>query len=131
MRSSRAYAVLAYVLFSLSFLAAAMPGGAPPPTTKTVTVTAPAPTVTTVSQCNTGPIQCCDQVESASSAAGSLLLELLGIVLSDLNVLLGLGCSPITVIGVGAGGACSASPVCCENNSVGGLISIGCIPITL
>ena len=54
----------------------------------------------------------------ASSAAGSLLLGLLGIVLSDLNVLLGIDCSPISVIGVGSGSACNASPVCCQNNAI-------------
>lgn len=69
---ARAYTAL-YVLLSLSVLAAAKPWGAPPPTTTTVTVTAPAPTVTTVSQCNTGPIQCCQQVESVS-CPGMLIL---------------------------------------------------------
>jgi hypothetical protein len=46
------------------------------------------------------------------------LLGLLGIVLTDLTALVGLGCSPISVIGVGSGSACSATPVCCENNDV-------------
>ncbi|KAI0777859.1 fungal hydrophobin-domain-containing protein [Irpex lacteus] len=125
-----------YALFAFSVLAVATPWGAPPtttpPPTKTITVTAP-PSTTTISagNCNTGPIQCCQSTESASSVAGGLLLGLLGIVLSDLNVLLGLNCSPISVIGVGTGGTCNASPVCCQNNAVGGLISIGCIPIEL
>lgn len=39
-------------------------------------------------------------------------------VLQDLSVLLGLGCSPISVVGVGSGSACDASPVCCQNNAV-------------
>ncbi|KAK1216819.1 sc3 hydrophobin [Marasmius sp. AFHP31] len=80
--------------------------------------------------CNTGPIQCCNSVTKASDGAAAGILGLLGIVLQDLNVLVGLQCSPITVIGGGNGG-CSANPVCCENNSHGGLISIGCIPISL
>ncbi|KAI0371976.1 hypothetical protein BV20DRAFT_941118, partial [Pilatotrama ljubarskyi] len=59
------------------------------------------------------------------------LLGLLGIVLGDITGLIGLGCSPISVVGVGSGNACSANAVCCENNSVGGLLSIGCLPIEL
>ncbi|OJT07731.1 Fruiting body protein SC3 [Trametes pubescens] len=119
---------------SLAVLAVATPmevkrGGAPP-ATKTVTVTAPPPTSTPTSTCSTGPIQCCNSLESASSPAGSLLLGLLGVVLQGVDVLLGLDCSPISVIGVG-GGNCNANVVCCENNSVGGLISIGCVPIIL
>ena len=61
---ARVYATILYVFFSVSLLAVATPWGVPTTTTPTVTVTvtAPAPTVTTVSQCNTGSIQCCDQV---------------------------------------------------------------------
>ncbi|KAJ3718144.1 hydrophobin, partial [Lentinula raphanica] len=80
--------------------------------------------------CTTGPIQCCDSTETAGSSAGSSLLGLLGIVIEDLNVLLGINCSPITIIGA-SGSSCSAQTVCCEDNAVGGLISIGCIPIFL
>ncbi|KAI0770144.1 hydrophobin, partial [Fomes fomentarius] len=81
--------------------------------------------------CNTGPVQCCNSVESADSAAGSAILSLLGIVLQDVTANIGLDCSPLSVVGVGSGSACKASPVCCENNNVGGLISIGCLPIEL
>ena len=48
----------------------------------------------------------------------SLLLGLLGIVLDGVDALVGLDCSPITVIGVGTGNECSAEAVCCENNNV-------------
>ncbi|KAH7884679.1 hydrophobin 2 [Phlebopus sp. FC_14] len=95
------------------------------------TGTAAAPSSTNAepaSQCNTGPIQCCN---SASDPSVIPLLGLLGIDLSDLNVLVGLTCSPITVIGTGLGGSCSADPVCCENNNFDGLISIGCTPINI
>ncbi|KAF9061198.1 hydrophobin, partial [Rhodocollybia butyracea] len=80
------------------------------------------------SQCTTGPIQCCQSVEAANSGAGEALLGLLGIVLNDVDVLLGITCSGINVAG---GGTCTAQAVCCQNNAVGGLISIGCIPVTL
>ncbi|KAI0691972.1 fungal hydrophobin [Cerioporus squamosus] len=82
------------------------------------------------SSCSTGDLQCCDSTQTASSPAALATLALLGIVLQDLNVLVGLTCSPITVIGVGSG-SCSATAVCCEDNSHGGLISIGCVPVTL
>ena len=54
----------------------------------------------------------------ASSAAGAALLGLLGVVLQDTNLLIGLDCSPLTVVGVGSGNACSANVVCCENNNI-------------
>nr|VWO94198.1 Hydrophobin-like protein MPG1 [Ganoderma boninense] len=81
--------------------------------------------------CSTGAVQCCNSTVEANSASGNLLLGLLGIVLGDITGLIGLNCSPLTVIGVGSGNACSAQAVCCTNNNVGGLISIGCVPITL
>ncbi|KAI0330322.1 fungal hydrophobin [Cubamyces sp. BRFM 1775] len=111
-----------YFVLSLSILAAAMPGGSP--------TSAPASTPTG-SSCSTGPVQCCNSVESSNSAAASLLLGLLGIVLGDITGLIGLDCSPINVVGVGSGNACSSNVVCCTNNNVGGLISIGCLPISL
>ncbi|EIN04965.1 fungal hydrophobin, partial [Punctularia strigosozonata HHB-11173 SS5] len=87
-------------------------------------------TSVTVSQCNTSSIQCCNSVQSSSSQSSDLLLGLLGIVLDTVDGLIGIGCSPISVLGLGNGG-CNASPVCCENNSFGGLISIGCVVIQL
>ncbi|KII84744.1 hypothetical protein PLICRDRAFT_80096, partial [Plicaturopsis crispa FD-325 SS-3] len=88
----------------------------------------PVSTVTTpASQCNTGGLQCCKTVESSKSKDASALLVLLGIVTKD--VLVGLGCSPISVIGGGAN--CVQQPVCCENNNFSGLINIGCTPINL
>ncbi|CDO77000.1 hypothetical protein BN946_scf184298.g27 [Trametes cinnabarina] len=79
--------------------------------------------------CNTGPIQCCNQVGKANEGLFGSILGLLGIIV-DPDVLVGLQCSGISGVGVG-GSSCSATPVCCENNSEGGLISIGCIPIIL
>ncbi|KAK7449221.1 hypothetical protein VKT23_013366 [Stygiomarasmius scandens] len=82
------------------------------------------------SQCTTGPVQCCNSVESADGATASKLLGLLGVVLQDVNVLVGITCSPISVIGVG-GNSCSANPVCCEDNSFHGVVSVGCVPVDL
>ncbi|KAK7033558.1 hypothetical protein VNI00_012782 [Paramarasmius palmivorus] len=81
-------------------------------------------------ECNTGPIQCCQSTGTADDKTIAGLLSLVGVVVQDLNVLIGVTCSPITVIGAGGAG-CSASPVCCENNSFHGLISIGCVPVNV
>ncbi|KAI0653913.1 fungal hydrophobin-domain-containing protein [Cubamyces menziesii] len=81
--------------------------------------------------CSTGAIQCCNSVVDSNSASANILLGLLGIVLGDITGLIGLDCSPINVVGIGSGNACSANAVCCTNNNVGGLLSIGCLPIEL
>ncbi|KAJ3491685.1 hypothetical protein NLI96_g533 [Meripilus lineatus] len=109
---SRATAVLAAVAAISASFVAAMPAAA------------------TDGNCSTGPIQCCSQTQTAG-AGGPItsLLNLLNIVVPA-DVLVGLDCSPINVIGVGQS-QCSASPVCCQNNNVGGLLSVGCVPVQL
>ncbi|KAL5514050.1 hypothetical protein ACEPAG_2811 [Sanghuangporus baumii] len=92
-------------------------------------VATPAP-VPAENQCNTGALQCCDSVQQADSPAASQLLGLLGVVVQGVDALVGITCSPISVIGIGSAG-CSASPVCCTDNSFNGLISLGCVPINL
>ncbi|KDQ62773.1 hypothetical protein JAAARDRAFT_190053 [Jaapia argillacea MUCL 33604] len=82
-------------------------------------------------QCTTGALECCNSVEAASSPAAAAVIKSLGIVVQDVNALVGLTCSPITAVGVGSGTACSASPVCCTDNSWGSAISLGCLPVTL
>ncbi|KAI1784171.1 fungal hydrophobin-domain-containing protein [Ganoderma leucocontextum] len=82
--------------------------------------------------CNTGPMQCCNTVgQSNDPAVTQGLPALLQVVLRGLNVPIGLNCDPITVIGAGFSSSCKAQPVCCENNSVGGLVNIGCVPVSL
>ncbi|THU90445.1 fungal hydrophobin [Dendrothele bispora CBS 962.96] len=82
------------------------------------------------SQCTTGPIECCDSVQPASSDAVSKVLATIGVVLQDVNVDVGLTCSPVSVIGVG-GNSCSASPVCCEDKTFAPLAAINCVPVDL
>lgn len=98
------FAKLSTALLALPLLAVATPWGSPTttsPVTTTVTVTATA-TPTSVSQCTTGSVQCCNSVESASDPAASLLLGLLGVVVQGVDVLVGITCTPIDVIGVGS-----------------------------
>ncbi|RDX54528.1 fungal hydrophobin, partial [Lentinus brumalis] len=82
-------------------------------------------------KCSTGPIQCCQQTQKADDPAMSAILALLGIDVQDIDALVGLDCNPITVIGVGTGNECNAQAVCCDNNNVGGLVSLGCVPVTV
>ncbi|PPQ78315.1 hypothetical protein CVT25_011686 [Psilocybe cyanescens] len=99
------------------------------------------------SQCNTGDLQCCDTVTTANSAAASKIISLLGIVVQDVTAVVGLTCSPISVIGVSGNSwyaplffvtfnvltddGSTAQPVCCENNSFNGVIAIGCTPVNV
>lgn len=85
------------------------------------------------SSCGNGnTMQCCNQTYTTTSTNINYLEGLLGIVLSgNLGSLLGLNCSPITVLGVGSGTSCTQQTVCCDNVTFNGLINIGCINISL
>ncbi|OJT07045.1 Fruiting body protein SC3 [Trametes pubescens] len=69
-------------------------------------------------KCSTGPIQCCNQVQKATDPTASALLSLLGVVVQGVDVLVGLDCSPISVVGIASGNSCNAHAVCCENNDL-------------
>ncbi|KAJ7577624.1 hydrophobin 2 [Mycena floridula] len=77
--------------------------------------------------CSSGPVQCCNTVESAQQAQG--ILGALGIIIGDIAGQVGLGCAPVSIFGASAG-QCNTNTVCCEDNSHS-LISLGCVPITL
>ncbi|KAI0350778.1 fungal hydrophobin [Trametes cingulata] len=116
-------------LSALAILAVATPNNTPTP---------PVPTAPAApgggagaGSCSTGELQCCQSVESADSAAVAPILHALGVVLQDLNVPVGLSCSGITGVGVGGSDSCSANTVCCDDNSFGGLLAIGCLPAAL
>ncbi|KAG9311537.1 hydrophobin [Chiua virens] len=83
------------------------------------------------SQCNTGPVTCCDKVQSVQEA--NPLLGLLGLadVAAAVGANVGLNCNPITVIGTGSGAQCQQQPVCCEQNDYNGLVNLGCSPVNL
>ncbi|KAI0674326.1 fungal hydrophobin-domain-containing protein [Trametes maxima] len=115
-----------YFMLYLALLAVAMPGGSPHPTT-TITATPPA---STGSLCSTGSLKCCQSIGKANPVFGTIL-GLLQVVVDSVDSLLGFQCSPIKIVGLGSDSDCAANVVCCENNSVGGLISVGCIPIIL
>ncbi|TEB20983.1 fungal hydrophobin [Coprinellus micaceus] len=109
------FKALVALFFVAAVTASPLPGGAPVPA---------------ASQCNTGPVQCCNSVQSASSNPVQALLGLLGIAVGDVDLLVGLTCSPISIIGL-PGNSCSAQPVCCTNNNFNGVVALGCSPINL
>ncbi|KAF5343580.1 hypothetical protein D9758_012980 [Tetrapyrgos nigripes] len=94
------------------------------------TLAVAAPTSSSGGQCNVGPLQCCNSVQSAQSPSVASLAGLLGIVLDPITGLVGLNCDPINVLGIG-GNNCAAQPVCCTGNKFGGLIALGCSPINV
>ncbi|KAH7913048.1 fungal hydrophobin-domain-containing protein [Hygrophoropsis aurantiaca] len=110
---SRIFAVVFFLLFAL--LAAA----------------SPAREIAARGQCNTGSIQCCNTLQSASSNQVAGLLGLLGIVVGDITGQVGLNCSPVDVIGLGSGATCNQEPVCCTNNQFNGLVNLGCSPLNI
>ncbi|KAF5310747.1 hypothetical protein D9619_007785 [Psilocybe cf. subviscida] len=83
-------------------------------------------------QCNTGSLECCQSTQDSKSIDGTLLglLTLLGVNVGSLTALVGVTCSPISVVGI-SGTSCSAQPVCCTNNSFNGVVALGCTPINL
>ncbi|KAJ7610427.1 hypothetical protein FB45DRAFT_1066217 [Roridomyces roridus] len=73
--------------------------------------------------------QCCTSVQHSNSNAVSAIAGLLGLDLSGLNVPIGLGCSPITVLGNNCGG----TQVTCNSpeKEYGSLIAINCVQLVL
>jgi len=73
--------------------------------------------------------QCCGSVVDSSSTEAGGVLAALGIDLGNIDVPVGLSCSPITVVGNNCGGVTTR----CDAPEIewGGLIAINCIPITL
>ncbi|PPQ96007.1 hypothetical protein CVT26_016169 [Gymnopilus dilepis] len=81
-------------------------------------------------QCTTGEVQCCNSLEPGNSTIVDSLLSLLGVVIDDVEGLVGITCTPISILGFGQG-SCNEQPVCCSNNSFNGIIAIGCVPINI
>lgn len=56
---------------------------------------------TPASSCTTGSVSCCNTSGTAKDESIAKELALLGIVVDDVDALIGVSCSPITVIGAG------------------------------
>ncbi|KAF8154763.1 type 1 hydrophobin [Crassisporium funariophilum] len=90
---------------------------------------APSPQVT--DSCNTGPVQCCNQMLEAEDEHYDIITALLSLDVASITGQIGLSCTPITAIGVGSGANCNSSPVCCSDNQFNGLVAVGCTPVNI
>ncbi|KJA23675.1 hypothetical protein HYPSUDRAFT_162989 [Hypholoma sublateritium FD-334 SS-4] len=90
---------------------------------------ASAPSGTTENSCNTGSLQCCNSMQASNSTTVKNILNLLGldISLSGVDGDVGVNCSPL----LGSGSACTAQPVCCNNDQFNALVVVGCTPISV
>ncbi|KAI9462531.1 hydrophobin-domain-containing protein [Russula earlei] len=85
----------------------------------------PPPNLPPVSQCNTGPVQCCNTLTSTKNPLTAILSGLLPVgTFIDPNLAVGLTC--FSLVG---GTSCSSTAVCCTGVSQTGLINVGCTPI--
>ncbi|KAL4067827.1 fungal hydrophobin-domain-containing protein [Scleroderma yunnanense] len=79
-------------------------------------------------QCNNGSVQCCQSVQSASEVSNLLAHCDVTVAQAAAQGLVGVTCSPITIIGTGQGCAASQQAVCCNNNNFNGVVNLGCTP---
>ncbi|KAH7921833.1 fungal hydrophobin [Leucogyrophana mollusca] len=82
-------------------------------------------------QCNTGSASCCNSTQSAQQFKASEIADFLGINVGDVGTLVGLHCTPLSVVGTGSGCQANQEPVCCTDNHFNGLVNVGCSPLNL
>lgn len=78
--------------------------------------------------CSSGSAHCCSTVQPAGADEATVLLKDLGVKV-DPNVVVGISCEPITVLGIG-GNSCPEQLVCCEQTNLNGLVNIDCTPVS-
>ncbi|KAI6142665.1 hydrophobin-3 precursor [Pisolithus tinctorius] len=85
------------------------------------------------SQCNTGTLSCCSQVQTVCDVQNLFSASGLTAVAASVPVsaLVGVSCTPVTVAGTGSGAQCSTQPVCCTDNTFLGTANMGCMPVNV
>ncbi|KIJ40368.1 hypothetical protein M422DRAFT_173821, partial [Sphaerobolus stellatus SS14] len=74
--------------------------------------------------CTAGAARCCNYVTTVDDpAAATILKGLIDVIVRPITALVGLGCTPITVVGTGGGANCTQQPVCCTDNRFERLVS--------
>jgi hypothetical protein len=100
----------------------------------------PAKRQDTVTSCNSGPVQCCNQVQTPESdnysdftslLGATGILDSFGLSAQGLSAPIGINCTPLDGAGVGTGGTCNSEPVCCDEVHSSGAIALSCVPLTL
>ncbi|KAL1699350.1 hydrophobin 6 [Schizophyllum commune] len=84
------------------------------------------PTDSAQAQCNSGSLQCCESTTKAKDIDRVHLSSLLGVDVGSITGLIGKKCSPVSVVGVGAGSTCDKQTVCCDGDSFDGIVNLGC-----
>ncbi|KAI6142655.1 hydrophobin-3 precursor [Pisolithus tinctorius] len=82
------------------------------------------------SQCDTGSLSCCNQVQTVQNLFNTSGLTAVAASV-PVSALVGVSCTPITVLGTGSGAQCSTQPVCCTDNNMFGLANMGCMPVNV
>ncbi|KZV68545.1 fungal hydrophobin [Peniophora sp. CONT] len=85
-----------------------------------------------VSSCNSGDLQCCNQVQSSKTVdfqkmIGTDVVSLFPDFQANTNAPVGLSCSPI-IQDLSGGAQCNQQSVCCNGGHFSGLFSLNCIP---
>ncbi|KAF8894752.1 fungal hydrophobin-domain-containing protein [Infundibulicybe gibba] len=81
--------------------------------------------------CNVDRMACCNEVSEESSYTESDIISLFTATVRGAKGSVSAVCSPLTVVGLGSGSSCTATPVCCDTNNFNGLAAIACTPINL
>ncbi|KAG0708441.1 fungal hydrophobin [Suillus ampliporus] len=85
------------------------------------------------SQCDTGAIKCCNNSTTYDSEVAQTIFakyNLVGVA-AIVDAVVGLECSPVTVIGTSKSCSANQQPLCCEDNKYNGAVNLGCSPINL
>ncbi|KAL4064842.1 fungal hydrophobin-domain-containing protein [Scleroderma yunnanense] len=78
--------------------------------------------------CSNGSVQCCQSLQNANEVSNLLAHVDVAVVQAAAQGLVGVTCTPITIIGTGQGCAASQQAVCCNNNNFNGVVNLGCTP---